>query len=550
MKPQVKDQALRSTAGTEGSNQSAAGHTIAPGYSRVYRAWVLGLVLLMMTSNYVDRTIVLVLAEPISREFGLSAFQVGLLGGPAFALVYVVMGILIAHLSERSNRARIISAAILIWSAMTVMCGLAGNYLQLLGARIGVSIGEAGAFPPAQSLVADYFPPENRASALSILLIGVGAGSIMGAVIGGFAGEAWGWRGALLLVGAPGFALGLLFHFGVREPSRGHSDPLGSSPVSEQAPLLDTARRLFTNPVFVHLSLGAGIATFALQALFTFESTFFVRRFGVSLGLAGLLVGLTTGVSLVVGPLIGGFVSDGLAHAGKRWHVWVPAIAMCLAAPVYASAFAQSTWQSSAAILLTAGWLPFFYSAPAQATIHNMCHARMRATAIALYVAVIGTIGFAGGPVVVGALADAIAASRFEGGDYRMLCQRGTGALRDSEACQRAATLGLQMALMGSFTLFLWAAFHLGMAARAVRRGATIGFADRKATRWVGPLVERIASITTAGCSLIPPCLRCGRISGCAQSSAPCSCQAVEETLRGSQIARRKALGEPSVNAM
>jgi MFS family permease len=257
---------------------------------------------------------------------------------------------------------------------------------------------------------------------------------------------------------------------------------LGSA-VGEQAPFLDTARRLFTNPVFVHLSLGAGIATFALQALFTFESTFFVRRFGVSLGLAGLLVGLTIGVSLVVGSLIGGFVSDGLARVGKHWHVWLPAVAMCLAAPVYASAFAQSTWQWSAAILLTGGWLPFFYSAPAQATIHNMCHSRMRATAIALYVAVIGTIGLAGGPVVVGALVDAIAASRFEGGDYRMLCQRGTGALREREACQSAAMSSLQITLMGSFTLFLWAALHLFMAARAVRRNAATGFADEMTTR-------------------------------------------------------------------
>jgi predicted MFS family arabinose efflux permease len=371
----------------------------------------------------------------------------------------------------------------MVWSAMTVMCGLAGSFLQLLGARMGVSIGEAGAFPPAQSLVADYFPPEIRASAVSILLFGVGAGSILGAAIGGYASEAWGWRTALLIVGAPGFALGLIFLFGVREPPRGQQDALGSCPVSEQAPLLDTARRLFTNPVFVHLSLGAGIATFALQALVTFESTFFVRRFGVSLGLAGLLVGLTTGLSLVVGQLIGGFVSDALARAGKRWHVWLPAIAMGLAAPVYASAFAQSTWQWSAAILLIAGWLPFFYSAPAQAIIHSMCHARMRATAIALYVAVIGIIGLAGGPVVVGALADAIAGFRFEGGDYGMLCQRGAGPSRESEACQSAATSGVQIALMSSFTLFLWTALHLGLAARAVRRGATTGFADEKSSR-------------------------------------------------------------------
>jgi predicted MFS family arabinose efflux permease len=482
MKTQVEDQSQHSAVCTEADIQSAGQETV-PGYSRFYRAWVLALMLLMMTSNYIDRTIVVVLAEPISREFGLSAFQIGLLGGPAFALVYVVMGILIAHLSERSNRVRIIGAAIIVWSAMTVMCGLAGSYLQLLGARMGVSIGESGAFPPAQSLVADYFPPETRASAISILLFGVGAGSILGAAIGGYAGEAWGWRAALLIVGAPGFALGLLFLLAVREPPRGHQDARGSVPVSERAPFLDTARRLFTNPVFVHLSLGAGIATFALQALVTFESTFFVRKFSVSLGLSGLLVGLTTGLSLVAGPLIGGFVSDALAQAGKRWHIWAPAIAMGLAAPVYAIAFAQSTWQWSAAILLIGGWLPFFYSAPAQATIQNMCHSRMRATAIALYVAVIGTIGLAGGPVVVGALTDAIAASRFDGGDYRMLCQRGTGALRDGEACRNAATSGLQITLMGSFTLFLWAALHLGLAARAVRRGVTMGFADGKAVR-------------------------------------------------------------------
>jgi MFS family permease len=404
-------------------------------YSSAYRAWVLLLIFLMMTSNYLDRTIILVLTEPISREFGLSNLQVGLLSGPAFAILYAVLGVPIAWLSERRNRVRIIAAAILVWSVMTLLCGLAANYVQLLAARVGVGIGEAGAVPPAQSLTADYFPPQTRASALSIHSFGLGFGAVMGAVIGGVAGEAWGWRVALMVVSVPGLVIAIAFLVGVREPPRGHSDPQGPLSAQDRPPFLEALRDLFTNAVFLHMTFAASIANFALNAIYAFQAIYFVRHFDLALGLAGVLVGMTTALPATLSMLIGGFLGDRLARLDARWRLWLPALGMGLAAPTYFLAFAQQSWERAAVFFVISGLLLFLFVAPSMGIIHNTCHPRVRATAIAFHLAIVCILGVAAGPVAIGSLAD---------------------------------TVGLRAALMASCPFFIWGAAHFILAARRV----------------------------------------------------------------------------------
>ena len=123
------------------------------------------------TFNFIDRQILVILQESIKAELGLSDTQLGLMTGLTFALFYVTLGIPIARLADRSNRRNIVAFSLAIWSAMTALSGLAGNYIQLLLARIGVGIGEAGGSPPSHSIISDYFPPERRATALSLSLI-------------------------------------------------------------------------------------------------------------------------------------------------------------------------------------------------------------------------------------------------------------------------------------------------------------------------------------------------------------------------------------------
>ena len=189
-------------------------------FSRAYTHYVLGALLLVYVFNFIDRQILAILAEPIKRDLGLSDTQIGALSGVAFGILYATLGIPIARLADRYSRVNIIAICLLLWSAMTALCGLAQNYWQLLLARVGVGIGEAGGSPPSHSLIADYFPPETRASALGIYALGIPLGILFGNLAGGWVNEFFGWRNAFLVVAIPGILLAIALRLTVREPPK------------------------------------------------------------------------------------------------------------------------------------------------------------------------------------------------------------------------------------------------------------------------------------------------------------------------------------------
>ncbi|NJM51475.1 MAG: MFS transporter [Sphingomonadales bacterium] len=207
------------------SSQTATGQAFG---TAGYRNYVLFTLLLCYTLNFIDRILIQVLSEPIINEFGLKDWQFGLLSGFGFALLYTVAGIPIARLAERMNRVRIIAVSIIIWSVMTALCGVAGSFIALLAFRVGVGIGEAGLTPPANSIIADYFPPRSRARALAIYAMGVTLGSVLAAAFGGPIAQAFSWREAFLLLGIPGILIGIIVWFTIKEPPRGYSDPVGT----------------------------------------------------------------------------------------------------------------------------------------------------------------------------------------------------------------------------------------------------------------------------------------------------------------------------------
>jgi MFS family permease len=142
------------------------------------RARALTLLVIVYTFNFIDRQIVGILAVPIKADLGLSDTQLGLMGGLAFALFYTGLGIPVAMLADRFSRTWIMTGALVIWSAMTAVCGLAHNFWQLFLARLGVGVGEAGGVAPAYSLISDLFPPGQRARALSVYSFGIPIGRL------------------------------------------------------------------------------------------------------------------------------------------------------------------------------------------------------------------------------------------------------------------------------------------------------------------------------------------------------------------------------------
>src|SRR5580700_357053 len=197
-----------------------------PLFSQAYSRWVVILLMLVYTSNFIDRTIVGTLGQAIKVDMKLSDAQLGLLGGFAFAFLYTILGIPIARLAEKRSRVTIISVCLAIWSGMTALCGAAASFPLLLLCRVGVGIGEAGCSPSAQSLIADYYTPERRATALSAYSFGIPLGGMIGAISGGLLAQSVGWRWAFVIVGLPGILLALLTAMSLKEPPRGYSEPV------------------------------------------------------------------------------------------------------------------------------------------------------------------------------------------------------------------------------------------------------------------------------------------------------------------------------------
>ncbi|MCW5647610.1 MAG: MFS transporter, partial [Sphingopyxis sp.] len=226
---------------------------------------MLWLLLIVYIFNFLDRQIVNILAEPIKADLGLSDTQLGLLAGPAFAVFYALLGIPIARYADKegTNRVRLIALALAVWSAMTAICGLAQNFVQLLLARIGVGIGEAGCTPAAHSLITDSVPAEKRSSAIAFYGLGVPIGSLLGLVIGGIVNDLYGWRIALMMVGAPGLLLALIVLFVMREPRHSRSDEaLATARAVVPLSTGEALREIFSSRAFVYILIAASVTAF------------------------------------------------------------------------------------------------------------------------------------------------------------------------------------------------------------------------------------------------------------------------------------------------
>jgi predicted MFS family arabinose efflux permease len=369
------------------------------------RAWcMLAMLTLAYVFNFVDRQILIVLQEPIKAEMGLSDVQLGLLSGFSFALVYVTAGIPIAYLADRTNRRNIIAVSMTIWSAMTALCGMAGNYSQLLLARIGVGIGEAGGTPPAHSMISDCFPPETRATALSIYSSGLQLGVVLGFVLGGTISQLYGWRVAFMLIGLPGVLFALVFLLTVREPRR--NPPGNSSKDTNAASFRETIGSLLACRTFMRCALAAGLTAFASYGAGNFAPSFLMRNHGLSISEVGLLLALFGGGSGLLGTFLGGFIADRLGRRDRRWYLWLPAGSLLLSLPLSLPYLMAENLTVVITFMALTTLMVNMYIGPVFAVSHSLVPPNMRATASAVLMFIVNMIGMGLGPVAVGLCSD------------------------------------------------------------------------------------------------------------------------------------------------
>ncbi|AMO67237.1 spinster family MFS transporter [Zhongshania aliphaticivorans] len=371
--------------------------------------YALGVLTMVYSFNFIDRQLLAILQESIKADLGLKDAHLGLLTGFAFAAFYVTAGIPIARWADRANRRNIVALAVFTWSFMTSISGLAQNFAQLLLARIGVGVGEAGGSPPSHSMISDIFPPQKRATAMGLYSSGVNIGILFGFLLGGWLNEFFGWRVAFVVVGLPGILLAIIVRFTITEPMRGQSEARTASVT--QAPLTEVLYVLWSRHSFRYLSMGAALNAFAGYATANWTASFMIRSHGMTTGELGTWLALILGLGGAIGVIAGGYISDKLSKRDKRWYMWMPVLALVVGLPFTAAAFTVDGKYMALACLIIPGIIMNSYLGNVIAMSHGLVGLSMRATASAILFFIINIIGLGLGPWSVGLLSDLLTPS-------------------------------------------------------------------------------------------------------------------------------------------
>jgi len=403
------------------TTDTASRPVVAPPSHRLWPhagwAWfAVAALMVAYTSSFIDRQILSLLVEPIRKDLAITDTQFSLLAGLAFSLFYTVMGVPMAKVADRGSRRLIIFCGIVIWSVMTVGCGLANSFWALFAARIGVGIGEATLSPAAYSMISDYFPPRQRARALAVYSMAPYLGSGLALMIGGgvidliakagemslpVVGVLEPWQQTFVLVGAPGLLIAALFLI-VREPPR-------------------------------HGVVSAGVQAGVLKFMWARKSTFYMMIFAFSVfGMAGISylswmpavlirthgwapaqVGVAYGAILIFaatpGVLIGGWITDKLAARGRNDAPLYTAVLALVGAIPFAIAtplLPDVHWAlaSLAAFSFCAGVMN---SLPATA-LQSVSPNQFRAQVTAIYFLIGNLISLGLGPTLVASISDSL----------------------------------------------------------------------------------------------------------------------------------------------
>lgn len=421
-----------------------------------YKWWVLLVLTLAHSCHVMDRMVISVVMEPIRREFSLTDTQLGLVSSLGFGLFYGAAVLPMGMLIDRSVRKVALSLVLGIWSALTVVCGLATGWVMLLVTRCAVGVAESGGSPAGLSLLTDYFPVKQRATAVGLWYLSSAIGTIVTFIVGAFVAAHYGWRAAFFLAGAPGIIMAFVVYTFVREPKRGASDivdldpaspapePATSAPVAKLGFAQSMARVCARRPA-VHIMVGTVMTSSAISSYSTWSVSFLVRRHGLDLSQAGLMMGLSAGVLGAMGGALFGVLADRGTRRdpnGNPWRSGAIASALALVSTVLgiASLLIVPT-PAALGLMLLYTFVFTSYNGPANGLLLTVVPVEVRGFTVALLQLGATLIGFGVAPFMVGRLSDMI------GGPN---------------------SLGYALALMLLF--HPWAALHYGLAARYVRR--------------------------------------------------------------------------------
>jgi predicted MFS family arabinose efflux permease len=374
-----------------------------PGQSRYY---VLAILTLVYAFNHIDRQVLVILLEPIREDLKLEDWHLGLLSGLGFAAVYSTVGIPVAIWADRGVRRDIVALSLGFWSFMTVLSGFAQTYWHLLLARMGVGLGEAGGTPPATSMIADLYPPSQRATALGVYTLGIGLGILAGFPLGGYVYELYGWRAAFFVAGAPGLVLALVVWLTVREPERGQSE----ARVDTARPSIrQTFAFMLGQPAFLWLLAGCMMICVSANAFLAWTSPLLIRTYSAGVGEVSLALGLLVGGLGGLGAVLIGLVCDRLSRKDLRWRPWIILASAIVALPFAWGFLNAGSLQNAYLFNIVPSFIGLVYASIAYTAAQELVGVKMRAVASAFTLFCLTLLGIGGGPTLVGFLSSAFA---------------------------------------------------------------------------------------------------------------------------------------------
>jgi len=413
------------------------------------KAYTVGLLTLIYTANYVDRQIVAILLPAIKADMVLTDTQLGMLTGLAFGIFYATLGIPIAYLADRVSRKKIIIASLTLFSAMTYACGMAQNYLQLLLARIGVGVGEAGTSPPSHAMIADMYAPSDRATPLAVFALGINIGLFIAFIAGGWIADNYGWRTAIQVIALPGFALAVIAWLTLKDPPRGMSDAQAQNAAQDTVqhaapPLMVTVKYMLSTPSLRQLLIGSTLIIIVGYGAVAWLPSYFIREHGITATQVGLILALMIGIGGGIGTTLGGIVADRMGKKDVRWNMWLVGLIGFVTAPLSVMAYLAPTGLSAFLWLIIPTMAGALYFGPTLAMLHTLVKPEMRSLASAIMLFINNIFGLGIGPLAVGMMSDAMGPSY---GDR---------------------SLGVALALM--VTVGVWGSVHYMIAGRSLGR--------------------------------------------------------------------------------
>lgn len=401
--------------------------------------YALAMLTTIYSLNFLDRTVINILIDPIKHDYHLSDTVMGFISGFGFVMMYSILAAPVARWADRGNRRSIITGGLILWSGMTALGGVARNALQLTLSRFGVGVGEAAGTAPSTSMISDLFPGNKRSTAMSIYQLGPVIGGFLGSFIGGWINHYYDWHDAFLVAGVPGLIVAMVFRLTVKEPARGSSEQRRVH--TGQQGLGETMRFMASQKCYMLLLVGFCLTTYTQFGFGTWTAVFLGRIQHLNTAQIGTYAGTLRGIAGLTGTLAGGYLSDWAGRKNVRWRIYVSAIASMLTAPaVLVFLFAPS---------LSVCWIGFTASmmlspvhvGPLVGVSHSVVKVGMRAFATSVIYLISEVVGLGLGPLFIGAFNDHYA--------HRL----GVGVIRYSMATAAATTLlgGLLFVIAAQF---------------------------------------------------------------------------------------------------